>query len=196
MSLDQFFTSPELAARMVDWAVLSRGDKVLEPSAGDGAIVQALPLNVEVTALDIDPAMVVGLRQIQRPGLTVGDVDFLLWETDARFDVAIMNPPYSTIGGADGLHIMRATRYAKRVVALVRLNFLASVQRYNALWRWVEVYRAAILVRRPKFHGPDDKGHTARHDYMVIEVGKRAAGERVLTGPHSVDADVALEFWV
>lgn len=198
MSLDQYFTGEETAKRLVAWANLSRGDRVLEPSAGDGGIVRHLPLNVRATALELDPALAARLRELKHPCLEVEEGDFLEWGDGRTFDAAVMNPPYSSVENADALHVMRAARLCQRVVALVRTNFLHGVKRYNALHRWTEIYRMAVCARRPPFYGPDDAGHTARHDYMAVELGLRTTpgGERPKKGALGVDAEVDLEFWL
>jgi predicted RNA methylase len=169
---DQYFTSRDLARRIADWAELSRGQSVLEPSAGDGGLVRAFPMNVRVTAVERDPAMCARLREIRHPALEVHEGDFLAWKPrrDA-FDVAIMNSPYAN--GADGSHAAHALRFANRVICLVRTNFEYGKGRYNQLFRWATVTRRAILVGRPEFYGPACKGHTARHDYVVLELMRR-----------------------
>src|SRR6266446_5679736 len=56
--LYQFYeTPPDLAQRMVAMAHVREGDKVLEPSAGRGAILKALPPTIERTAVELNPAM-------------------------------------------------------------------------------------------------------------------------------------------
>ena len=57
--LYQFYeTPPDLARRMVAMAEVSDGHRVLEPSAGKGAILKVLPLAVHRTAVELNGAMV------------------------------------------------------------------------------------------------------------------------------------------
>ena len=56
--LYQFYeTPPDLAQRMVAIAHVREGDRVLEPSAGRGAILKALPQTIDRTAVELNPAM-------------------------------------------------------------------------------------------------------------------------------------------
>ena len=69
--------------------------KILEPSVGNGNIVQALRnKNVEgyITGLEIREEEKDNLKAICDE-VVIGD--FLEWETDRKFDVIIGNPPYS-----------------------------------------------------------------------------------------------------
>jgi predicted RNA methylase len=191
--LNQYFTGRKLAKRIVQWAELSRGMRVLEPSAGDGGIVQALPMNIAVTAVETDPRMAAELRRINHPALTVIEGDFLK-VTPGRdsFDVAIMNPPYGE--GADGRHTAQALRYAQRVIVLVRVNFEYGVERFNTVFRWSQVTRRALLTRRPHFYGPANEGHTARHDYVVLELVRRDDRLKDPT-PDQVETEYWTESW-
>src|SRR5713226_4128671 len=57
--LYQFYeTPPELTRRMVALADVREGHRVLEPSAGKGAILKAMPSSVHRTAVEINGAMV------------------------------------------------------------------------------------------------------------------------------------------
>ena len=61
-----FFRTPKaLAAEVVRDAKVQKGQRVLEPSAGDGALVEALlAVGAKVTAVEIDPARRDDLRAI------------------------------------------------------------------------------------------------------------------------------------
>jgi len=57
--LYQFYeTPPELARRMVALADVRDGQKVLEPSAGRGAILKAMPQTVHRTAVELNSSLV------------------------------------------------------------------------------------------------------------------------------------------
>lgn len=176
-SLDQYFTGGPIAQAMIEWALLTRGMRVLEPSAGDGGLVRHLPKNIQLRAVEYDERLIPGLKAIGHPSLTVEHADFLRREANRdAYDVAVMNPPYGE--GRDGDHVAHALRSAKRVVALVRANFEFGIGRYHQLFRWAEVTRRVVLVRRPTFYGPGDKGMKARHDYELIELVRRG-GDRI-----------------
>lgn len=192
---DQYFTSSKIARKMVEWATLSRGQSVLEPSAGDGGLVRFLPKNIRVTAIERDPAMLARLKLIvNHPTLELVGQDFLSYKPKRdAFDVAVMNPPYAD--QADGQHVAHALRCAQRVVCLVRTNFEYSVGRFNSLFRWATVTRRAVLVRRPSFYGPACQGHTARHDYVVLELVRRETDRLEDPTPDPVETEYWTESW-
>jgi SAM-dependent methyltransferase len=132
VSADQLFpTPPELCKRMVALAGVGEGDKVLEPSAGTGNIVQAIRARGgRVVAIEIHPriAVMVGAHCADflsvEPGALIAP---RLGEEDQRdpepmpsaFDAVIMNPPFKD--GADIKHILHAREFLKpggRLVAI------------------------------------------------------------------------------
>lgn len=169
-SLSQWFTKPELARRIVRWVNLRPGMRVLEPSAGAGAFVAPLLdyHGVTVEALEIDPEWAHKLTDDHRHvrDLTVHNVDFLQWSPKVKFNLGIMNPPYE--GGQDLGHVVHALDLCERVVALVRLNFLASEERYDAIWKRVVLRRQINFIDRPRFSGAG----SPRHDFCVVDMHK------------------------
>jgi len=111
----QFYPTPAaLAARMVAEARLCDWSNVLEPSAGTGAIINALPRKIgSLTAVEIDPDNARSLRSAVGEAATpttIVEGDFLAWAAIAvdRYDAIIMNPPFSN--GQDAEHVQAAHR--------------------------------------------------------------------------------------
>lgn len=152
VSVPQLFPTPfALASRMVELARLAIGARVLEPSAGTGAILQALPgvlpfpgdrqTAYEVVAFEINPTLAEGLRQ---SGLaqTVICADFLDCVAAAeKFDAVLMNPPFAN--GDDIKHITHALTMLKsggRLVAICangprqQAAFGPLVSRHGGRW--------------------------------------------------------------
>jgi SAM-dependent methyltransferase len=144
VSAPQLFpTPPALAARVVDALRPALGARVLEPSAGTGHLLRALPGVMpfgtnrqtwcgEVVAVELNRALCDALRS---DGLAhrVTCADFLECEPEAlagddagrdpsalgRFDAVLMNPPFAR--GADIAHIRHAVRFLRpggRLVAI------------------------------------------------------------------------------
>jgi phospholipid N-methyltransferase len=120
VSAPQLFpTPPALAARMAEMADIQPGDFVLEPSAGTGRLIDALPTvrpGGWVVAVEINHALA---RALEPKADETHCTDFLTWRTDDTFDVILMNPPFAN--GADIKHIEHARLYLKpggRLVAL------------------------------------------------------------------------------
>lgn len=187
--LDQFFTSDELAHKIVLWSNLRKIDRVLEPSCGDGAfakhIVRQLARPRQLSVIDIDPTVLSGTRALAK-GAGVTNIDFLKFKPRRRFDVTIMNPPYSE--GRDVSHVEHALSMSNKVIALVRLVFLCGTSRATRVFLRARMTRVVYLSRRPNFHGPSDVGHGARHDYAVIELDSQTA-----PGPREL---VMTEWWL
>lgn len=102
----QFYpTPPDLAAELVRVADIQPGHRVLEPSAGLGAIASLLPEN----AVLVESA---GLHclALEAKFRDVRYADFLLWR-DGLFDRIVMNPPF------DGGRAIRHLEHAASMVA-------------------------------------------------------------------------------
>jgi protein-L-isoaspartate O-methyltransferase len=108
VSAPQLFITPApLAAEMVELAELEPDNTVLEPSAGTGALVQAIRAAgtaVAMTAVEINGELV---ERLSLQGVNVRRGDFLeLADGLGQFDRVVMNPPFA--GGQDIQHIVRA----------------------------------------------------------------------------------------
>ncbi|UPT99358.1 DUF3560 domain-containing protein [Bradyrhizobium barranii subsp. apii] len=116
-----FPTSPTLADEVVELADIQPGQDVLEPSAGTGALLRAMP-NVRphgtVTAVEINPRLADALREIADRTFCA---NFLECGADllGTFDIILMNPPFEN--GDDIKHILHARtllRPGGRIVAI------------------------------------------------------------------------------
>ena len=120
VSAPQLFPTPApLAARVVQEAGIQPGHTVLEPSAGTGALLEAIrvaggtPTGVEISQ---------GLCQILRQRFEdIREADFLQCNGDlGTFDRVVMNPPFAD--GQDVQHVTHALHMVKpggRLVAVM-----------------------------------------------------------------------------
>ena len=191
-SASQWFTPPKLARRVASWACTNwLGDvdenvstwTVLEPSAGDGALLRALEAYIprhNMWAIDIDPRNV---QALLGQSYQAECVDFLELEPAGHLDLMVMNPPYEK--GQAEQHIVHALRFAPRVIAIVPLTTLEGSSRLETLWSRVNLERLAICSTRPKFG--TRAGQTA---IAVVDItrGKRSGN------PHA-SACVSVEWW-
>ena len=116
-TLEQFFTPPDLAAELIEFAFGGdlRFAHVLEPSAGGGALIEAAfeaGANY-VTAIECDPDLAHALQHAWGGHSSPVDIfqgDFLTCEIADRalppVDVVLMNPPFSV--NKDIRHVMHA----------------------------------------------------------------------------------------
>lgn len=125
----QLFPTPrDLAERMVDLAEIQPGDRVLEPSAGTGAILGAMggrmfghnPDRGELMAVEINDKLAQHLER-EFPLTNVATADFLECGTHnlGTFDVILMNPPFGA--ASDIRHIKHALGFLRpggRLVAI------------------------------------------------------------------------------
>lgn len=114
-----FATPPELANRMAQLLDVRPGEKVLEPSAGSGALIDALPAEVrgQVDAYEVSSQ----LRDIlTEKGVNLAGRDFTEAPAGADYDKIIMNPPFEN--GQDIDHVRAAYDRLKpggRMVAIM-----------------------------------------------------------------------------
>jgi len=171
--LSQYFTPARLANRIAAWADL-RGRRVLEPSAGGGALRRAaLEAGAfRVDCVELDPRFVESLELEELGRVYAGSFLDLRPIDLMPADVVLLNPPYED--GLDGLFLAHALEFAPRAVALVRLAALAGKDRGAALWANVQITRIAILSSRPEFEGELAAGG-AKSDFVVVEYQRRSA---------------------
>lgn len=143
-------------------------DKILEPSAGNGAILHALAsrgYKNRITAVEIRPEEI-GLY------FFTNDVrygDFLNMDFEERFDVIIGNPPYSLAQEFidKALSILNP---GGRLIFLLRTNFLESEKRFK-WWQDKTPRGLYTLHKRPSFTG---KGTDATsYSWFVWELSDR-----------------------
>ncbi len=112
-----FPTPADLVARMIEAADLSDGSRVLEPSAGSGAIADALrDAGHKVECVERHASLCEVLR-LKGHSLIRGD--FLELSPCGLYDAAVMNPPFE--GGQDLQHVRHAWEWIKPGGALVAI---------------------------------------------------------------------------
>jgi hypothetical protein len=132
---------PHLRAYLEETGTINPGMKILEPSAGAGAITRVLSENfgpIPVYALDLNP---------RAEG--IGQGDFLEVKPTPGYDLIITNPPYS-LAMEFIKHALKFRRDKNSIVAmLLRINFLGS--RKRAKWHRRHPTRLHVTPKRPAF---------------------------------------------
>lgn len=116
----QFFATPQsLAEKIVSMANLMPEDSVLEPSAGQGALIK------EINKKGIEPSyfeiMDINLEVLKENGIKGNFLgkDFLSFDSDEKFDKIIANPPFSKNQDID--HVMKMYSHLKKGGKLVSI---------------------------------------------------------------------------
>ena len=131
-----FQTPAELAPRVVEAAEVRPGMRVLEPEAGLGRLIEALPKYCgEIVAVEVAPVLAAELFCRDWMGVTLMQRDFLTC-TPAElvtFDRIVMNPPFHM--RSDIRHILHARKFLKPggVLAALCLNTRHRVEALRQL---------------------------------------------------------------
>lgn len=178
LSKSQWYTPPWLAERLWKWWLLHNVQptqnnlRVLEPSAGVGSLVRPALHSGRVArllAIELDPRNVQLLSLFKDPQhtLRVEERDFMAPGVIGAYDVAMMNPPYED--GQDVDHILRALAWAPTAVGIFRSALVHGAERYERLWREVDIVRGKWLRNRPDF----GTGDGAKSDFVALQLCRR-----------------------
>ncbi len=121
------FTSPKLANRVVELAKV-KNCKVLEPSAGDGALLKKCSEYgaKEVVCVELSKAHCETLAKLKLDcvhHVVIGDFMSKNADPSDLFDCCVMNPPYTK--NQDITHVRHATAFVKKggkIVAIIGGN--------------------------------------------------------------------------
>lgn len=168
-----FYPTPAWCVHRLLEAVELRGRRWLEPSAGRGALIQAVTErrdDISWTGVELSAARARHLKTLADVVL-VGDIRKV--DLEPQYDVALSNPPFSI--WQDVVH--RVLPLAETVVMLLRLDVLGSAAR--AAW-WHD-HRADVFVipDRPSFTG-DGRTDSNYYGWFIWRRGAQAGGIRVL----------------
>jgi len=149
-----FFPTPaRLAEQLVKLADVRPAHQVLEPSAGDGAIVDhILAAGAEVYAVEFDAQLYTLLKRscTHVPEWAFGvalcpePIDFMTYEAPDPFDRVVMNPPFARVGLGDHIdHVRHAFKM------LIKGGVLVSIMPSSIEFRTDrrhEAFRAEVLA--------------------------------------------------
>jgi hypothetical protein len=135
----QFFETPkELAKQMIELAEICENDFVLEPSAGQGAIVDLFPKNFESVILyELNP---VNQKVLQSKGYQLAGDDFLKCEHKNFFTKIIANPPFSKNQDIDHvLKMYEVLQEGGRIITIMSNHWKNSDNKKETEFRnWLE----------------------------------------------------------
>ncbi len=147
----EWYATPEpLGLKMVQWAGVHKGDDVLEPSAGDGAIGRWIPEDANGTM--IEPSLELSSRaQLANTSAKIENGYFEDHSTLLKYDAIVMNPPFGHAGATALQHVIKAAKHLReggRIVALVPTtsNFDKGLENWQTSHDGKEFYTAASIT--------------------------------------------------
>lgn len=145
----QFYPTPaEVASRMVVLADLGELDKaatVLEPSAGNGGILNQIYVDVNVEVCELNEAHHEALAKL--PGVKIVGTDFLSFEPGYLYDRIIANPPFTA--GQDVAHAMKMLDLLKPGGKLVCILGAGVLFRQD---KKTQALHARLVAECPSYH--------------------------------------------
>lgn len=146
-----FPTPPLIAEQLIGLANVRPGMLVLEPSAGQGALVMPLlDAGTQVVAIELMPAnyeVLVALMQRRGGQCIISEGDFLEYkDPPVMFDRVVMNPPFAK--QADVRHVLHAMSFVAPGGVLVSIMSGSVLYRDNAL---TKSFRDQVYARSGKF---------------------------------------------
>lgn len=146
----QFFPTPlELAEEMAAFILdgFPRGGSILEPSAGQGALIEAMQddrrLIGTVTAIEL---MDVNCSVLTKKGIGHIQGDFLTYNFTGQFDRVIANPPFSKNQDIDHIYKMyQVLKKGGRIVTIASKHWQHSTgKKETAFKAWLNEIGAVV----------------------------------------------------
>ena len=133
MSLDQFYTKPEVAELCCNLMDFSKYNKILEPSAGTGVFLELLPEDKRI-GIDLEP---------KHPEIT--KQDFFLYK--GTEDLVIGNPPFGRVSSLAIKFFNHAATFADTIAFIIPRTFRrVSVQnKLNLHFHLVEDIELSLI---------------------------------------------------
>lgn len=129
-SFDFFETPPEVTQMILDRAEITNGMSVLEPSAGHGAIADAVKQAAPYCNMDVVEAWPENRSVLRKKGYNIIAHDFLKFH-GYLYDRIVMNPPFSK--QQDITHVLHAWDLLDDTGRLVAIMSSSVTFRDNAL---------------------------------------------------------------
>jgi predicted RNA methylase len=126
----EFFATPlEVANRMVDMVEIPSGSRILEPSAGHGAIADVARALCPDCTIEVVEILDENREVLKEKGYKLVGKDFLKLKKKKPYDIILMNPPFS--GQKDMDHVRHAWKFLKPGGSLVSIMAPSVKHRTN-----------------------------------------------------------------
>lgn len=187
-----YYTPEGVARSLVRWVVREPGDRLLDPSCGNGQFLEQHPHAVGVE-YDAEAAAAASRRAMSGRGRrTVHVEDFFSWaeRTTVRFECAAGNPPFIRFQRFKGEVRERARQMCRREG--VALSGLASS------WLPFLVVTTNLLKRggRMAFVVPAEIGHATYATSILNYLAGQFGDVRIIAVQRSVFPDLSQDAWL
>lgn len=174
----QFFETPGAVARkLIEAAGVRPGMRVLEPSAGRGAIVREVPAECPLSAIELDPKHGFALADACLKFIGKGEAegvagrDFLAYPPREAFDAVVMNPPFSRQQDVD--HVTHALKFLRPEGCLAAVMSNGVTFREN---QKAKAFRALLAANEGTVEGLPDGSFEPATSVKTVLVTMRRAG--------------------
>ena len=126
--VDYFATPEPIGYKMVQWAGLKDGDRVLEPSAGHGAISRFFSPNTDNTIIE-PSSRLAPQAQMNTDNAKLINGYFEDLHIGNKYDAITMDPPFGTGGKTAVEHVAKAFKHLRnggRVIAIIPRGAMAD----------------------------------------------------------------------
>lgn len=138
----QFFATPSrLCDKIVSLANINEKHSILEPSAGDGAIVKAIAREIPNKIVDCFELMGVNRMLLEKnPNVNLIGNDFITEQVDRKYDRIIANPPFTNNSDIQHLYKMYdCLKDGGRVVCITSMHWKNSSNKIETEFRkWLD----------------------------------------------------------
>lgn len=177
VGIDFFPTPPSVCIEMVELAEITEGMDVLEPSAGNGNIADAIK-NITGVVCDVCEVSSELRAILEAKGYNVVDFDFLSYE-EKKYDRILMNPPFSN--RMDAEHIRHAYSLLKpngRIVAIAGEGvFIGSDKKAVEFKEWLDDVSSEVQKLPEKTFTDKSLYATTGANARLIVINKDVAEE-------------------
>lgn len=176
--VDYFATPEPVGYKMVQWAGLKDGDRVLEPSAGHGAISRFFSPNTDNTIIE-PSSRLAPQAQMNTDNAKLINGYFEDLHIGNKYDAVTMNPPFGTGGKTAIEHVAKAFKHLRnggRVIAIIPRGAMAD-KRFNT-WYESDDAKDAHMVGEVLLPGVtfERAGTKVATRIVIIDKGGEARG--------------------
>lgn len=134
----QYYPTPKvLAEQLVSMSEIEPHHMVLEPSAGQGAIVDVIPECAMLMLVELMPQNAIVLRRkYYPPKVVVVEQDFLTVDVETGFDRIVANPPFTKNQDIDHvMHMYDLLKPGGRIVSVMSSSWTFGIQKKQVAFR-------------------------------------------------------------